>query len=115
MRGTENVSNQSHHYNPPVSLVNSGVPMVETNNQINQPVEIKGETHTKEELQSVGELVDVLAWDNGVNNLSSAGATQSNDEYDFVNIDFDEVKIKVKKEVDEKKEEEPKCNTDYGD
>ncbi|XP_031632398.1 zinc finger protein 740-like, partial [Contarinia nasturtii] len=78
------------------------------------PSEIKQETDIKEEPQSVGVLIDIPA----IDNRDFGGVPDSNEypvEYDFEQLNFDEVKTEVKTETDEKKEGNSKKSGDLAD
>ncbi|XP_031637203.1 zinc finger protein OZF-like [Contarinia nasturtii] len=104
-------NNRSH--NIPSKTVS--MTMGESSTQcIIDPSEIKQETDIKEEPQSVGVLIDVPAMDK----RDVGGVFDSNEypvEYDFEQLNYDEVKTEVKTETDEKKEENSKKSGDSAD
>ncbi|XP_055325769.1 zinc finger protein 14 homolog, partial [Sitodiplosis mosellana] len=75
------------------------------------PNEIKKEGDIKQELLSVGELVEVST-SNYRNGRQVPGFNECDDEYDFDVLSLDEAKIEEKKESDDKEKEEPKRNAD---
>ncbi|XP_055307362.1 zinc finger protein 1 homolog, partial [Sitodiplosis mosellana] len=89
--------------------------VVEADNQLENPVEVKEERRIKEEPQSVGELVDVpVPTRNNRVVVPSFGVDQPNGKYDFDSLDWDDAKIEVKEETEVKKEKESKTNDELG-
>ncbi|XP_055307200.1 zinc finger protein 2-like, partial [Sitodiplosis mosellana] len=116
-RATEAGLNPSHRSKSPFESTGSELEVVEADNQLENPIEVKEEPRIKEEPQSVGELVDVPVPVPTRNNrvvVPLSGFDQSNGKYDFDSLDWDDAKIEVKEETEVKKKKESKTNDELG-
>lgn len=90
------------------------MPMNQDNNQLANSIEIKQEADIKQEPVTVAELVDISA-STYRNATHISGFNERDGEYDFDFISSGELKVEEKEEYVDKKEEEPKINTDSGE
>ncbi|XP_055325771.1 gastrula zinc finger protein XlCGF57.1-like [Sitodiplosis mosellana] len=106
-RSIEIDTNEIHSSNTPSGSNDLEMSSIRSNIHSGDSFQIKQENDIKQESVSVGELVEVsISIRSGIH---VPGFNERDDVYDFEHLNFDDVKADVKKECDNKKEEEAEC------